>query len=72
MATFNVSFLLVLLVENTYQMPKGLHYFVVLKVTEKEIWEAFPEFKVSDRSRKQLHTHMQRGKIKYKLDLREN
>ena len=46
---------MVLLVDNTYQIPKGLQDFVVLKVTEKEIQAAFPEFKYPAKLKTQLH-----------------
>ena len=41
MMTLNISFLMLILVDSIYQIPKGLQDILVLKVTEKEIQVTF-------------------------------
>ena len=54
-------FLMVLLVDNICQIPKGVQNFVLLKGTENEIQAAFPEFKCPGRPKTQLYHCKQRG-----------
>ena len=42
---------MVTLLENVYQVTQGLQEYVILKVIEKEIWEAFPELNAEVKSR---------------------
>ena len=55
----------VTLVENPYQISKGLENFVVLKVTEKEIQDNFSELNAKRRSIKRLQVKRQRGRRRY-------
>ena len=55
-----------LLVDNIYQIPTGVQGFVVLKVTENNIKEAFPEYKCPTKPN-QLHHCKQKGRMKYRL-----
>ena len=57
---------MVLLVDNIYQIPRGLQDLVVLKVTEKEIQTAFLEYK-SPVKPCQLNHCKQRGGKNYRL-----
>ena len=58
---------MVLLLDNIYQIPKELHDFVVLKVTEKESQADFLEFECSAKPKNQLRHCKQRGRMKYRL-----
>ena len=49
---------------NVYQVRQGLSG---IKVAEKEICEAFPKLNTKVKSKKQIQSHMQRGKRWYQL-----
>ena len=42
---FTQSFWMVMLMENVYQVRQRLQDFVILNVTKKETWEAYPGLK---------------------------
>ena len=55
------TFLMVTPVVNVYQLRQGLQNFVILKVTQKEIWEVFQELSNKVRSKDYIELNRQKA-----------
>ena len=53
--------------DNVYQVRIGLQDFMLLKVTSKKIWEAFPELIAKVNARERLEVNKQREKNKEEI-----